>query len=115
MGSVIVEALKDNWVEDVLDVKEPVRPRAGVRYHTGDVTSPAEVENLFKMIRPLVVIHSAGIVPGLASRYGSIDRDRVFNINVDGTRNVLAAAQKYGVQALVWTSSCTCVTDDMAC
>ena len=56
---------------------------------------------------------SAGIVPSLAGRYGRKDQEHVFDVNVRGTRNVIAAAKRAGVKALLWTGSCTAVTDDM--
>ena len=49
----------------------------------------------------------------LAERYGRKDRDKVFRVNVAGTRNMLVAAKDNGVEAFVWTGSCTAVTDDM--
>jgi sterol-4alpha-carboxylate 3-dehydrogenase (decarboxylating) len=35
-------------------------------------------------------------------------------VNVEGTRNMLAAARESGVEAFVYTSSCCCVTDNMS-
>lgn len=37
----------------------------------------------------------------------------MFNVNVNGTRNMLAAAKAAGTRAFVWTGSFTAVTDDM--
>ena len=116
LGSAIVDALQEehvDWSLTVFDLRFPFKPRRGVQYVTGDITNLDEVRTAIERAKPLAVIHTAGLVPPLASRYGRRDRDIVFKVNVDGTRNMLEAAQDFGVEAFVYTSSCTCVTDDM--
>lgn len=116
LGSSIVHAIHEQhpeWVVTVFDLNYPEVPKPSVTYKTGDITNAASVNPLVSSIRPDVIIHSAGLVPELAFRYGREQRDRVFNVNVDGTRNLLAAAKSSGVKAFVWTGSCTAVTDDM--
>jgi len=63
--------------------------------------------------KPTAVIHTAGTVPLLASRYWKKDRDRVIHVDVEGTRNILAAAKRHGVKPFVWTGSFTAVVDDL--
>lgn len=116
LGSSIVHAIQEQhpeWVVTVFDLNYPEVPKPSVTYKTGDITNAASVNPLVNSIRPDVIIHSAGLVPELAFRYGREQRERVFNVNVDGTRNLLAAAKSSGVKAFVWTGSCTAVTDDM--
>ena len=116
VGRAIVEAVKQkhaDWVTSVLDLHPPQERIPDVFYQPGDITNAAEVDRVLAQTKPTVVIHTAGIVPPLASRYGRKDRDRVFLVNVDGTRNILTAAKAHGVEALVWTGSFTAVTDDM--
>ena len=116
LGSAIVDALQEkhvDWSLTVFDLKPPIKPRRGVHYVVGDITNSTEVKRAIESARPLAVIHTAGLVPPLASRYGRRDRDIVFKVNVEGTRNMLKAAQEAGVKAFVYTSSCTCITDDM--
>lgn len=116
VGAAIVDALQEqhpDWLITVFDIKEPDSPKKNVAYENGDVTIVADVDRVVEKIKPDAIIHTAGIVPELASRYGRRGQAQVFNINVNGTRNMLAAAMKFGVEAFVWTGSCTAVTDDM--
>ena len=116
LGSAIVDALQEkhvDWSLTVFDLRTPIKPRRGVYYVAGDITNSGEVKTAIERARPSAVIHTAGLVPPLASRYNRRDRDIVFKVNVEGTRIMLKAAQDAGVKAFVYTSSCTCVTDDM--
>lgn len=116
LGSAIVDAVQEHhpkWVVTVLDLNCPAVPKPNIRYASGDITDAAFVNLLLDRIKPDVIVHSAGLVPELAFRYGREQQDRVFNVNVNGTRNMLAAAKRSGVKAFVWTGSCTAVTDDM--
>lgn len=119
VGSAIARALAEKHSQceiTVLD-KAPPSPTHEVpskaRYIHADVTIPGEVEKAVLHARPVVVIHTAGIVPVLAERFGRRLRDLVWKINVEGTRNMLNAAKKAGVEAFVFTSSCCATTDDM--
>ena len=106
LGSAILDALQEQhpeWMITVLDLTSPDVPKPNVVYERGDITNAAFVNTMIDSIRPDVIIHSAGLVPELTFRYGREQRDRVFNVNVDGTRNILAAARSSGVKALVWT------------
>lgn len=78
-----------------------------------DVTQAEEVVEAVGRVKPDVIIHTAGIVPVLAERFGRRLEQFVWKINVQGTKNLLAAARRAGVQAFVYTSTCCVVTDDM--
>lgn len=115
LGAAIVDAVQEHhpeWIVTVLDLTSPDVPKPNITYKRGDITNPAFVNTIVDTIRPHVIIHSAGLVPELAFRYRREQRDRVFNVNVDGTRNLLSAAKSSGVKAMVWTGSCTAITDD---
>ena len=116
VGSAIIDAVQDKhpqWKVSVLDLRMPSHPRKNVRFELGDITIPSDVERIMHAVRPNAIIHSAGLIPELASRYNRKARNTVFNVNVEGTRNVLAMARSAGVEVLVWTGSCTAVTDDV--
>ena len=116
LGTFLVQATKEQhpeWEIAVLDLNLPKTPRENIAYEIGDVTDLASVTAIVDKTKPNVIIHTAGLVPELAGRYGRKQRDRIFDINVNGTRNMLAAAKMAGVQAFVWTGSCCAVTDDM--
>ena len=115
VGSSIVKACKEKhpeWQIIVLDLKHPEQPLQDVMYELGNILDCARLEEVFRMFKPSVVIHTAGIVPALAMRYSRQDDARVFDINVNGTRNMLRVAKESGVEAFVWTGSCTAVIDD---
>ena len=116
VGSAIVDALQEkhpNWALTVFDLKPPAYETPNVQYFAGDVTIMADVKRVMETVKPKIVIHTAGLVPQLESRYDRRIKDRVFGINVEGTRKMLSAAKEFGAAAFVWTSSCCCVTDDM--
>lgn len=77
-------------LESVGDTVEIVR---------GDITKPATLEALFSGVEGASVFHSAGLVhPALMTR-------AFFEVNVNGTQNVLTAAAKARARRLVHISS----------
>ncbi|KAL9126460.1 MAG: hypothetical protein Q9217_004498 [Psora testacea] len=115
LGIFIIEALREkhpDWSITVFDLKPPREPKPHVTYWQGDVTSADDVEGAIKAFKPRVIIHSAGLVPPLKHRFGRELESQVLNINLNGTRNMLTAAKKHGVEAFVWTGSCTAIIDD---
>ncbi|KAL2863812.1 uncharacterized protein BJX67DRAFT_235087 [Aspergillus lucknowensis] len=78
-----------------------------------DITNADETSKVLQQVRPDVVVHTAGIVPSLAERFGRRLKKHVWRVNVEGTRNMLEAAKGSGVDAFVYTSTCCVVTDDM--
>ncbi|KAL2057132.1 hypothetical protein ABVK25_002871 [Lepraria finkii] len=116
LGVFIVDAIQEQhleWSITVLDLVLPKAPKDNVAYEIGDVTDLQSVIAITDRIKPKVIIHTAGLVPELAGRYGRRLKERVWDTNVNGTRNMLSAAKKAGVEAFVWTGSCCAVTDDM--
>lgn len=117
VGSAVVSALRGQhpeWKLSVLDLQEPVERQLQVEYWICDITNQTEVETLIAKIKPIGIIHTAGVVPDLKDRYSREARERIFRVNVDGTHNVVTAARNNGVKALVWTGSYTAVTDDFS-
>ena len=115
VGSAIVDALQEkhpDWALTVSDLNIADNLKINVNYVKGDITNADDIKKVMTKANPNVVIHTAGLVPQLAVRYNRKVRDRVFEVNVEGTRKMLAAATESGVEAFVWTSSCCCVTDD---
>ncbi len=68
----------------------------------GDVTQPKSLEALFDGTDgwDVIVIHAAGIV-SIASRF----QEKVFDVNVRGTANVIQACRRHRVKRLVYVSS----------
>lgn len=68
----------------------------------GDVLSNETLSPLFEKTEgaDLIVIHTAGIV-SITSRY----QQKVWDVNVNGTQNVIDLCRKYGVKKLIHVSS----------
>ena len=119
VGSAIIDALLEQHPECAItsvDLKPPygdATRQLTVNYTTADITDAKEAWRAVHEAKPSVIIHAAGIVPPLTSRYIRKDRDLVWKVNVEGTRNMLDAAREAGVEAFVYTSSCCSVTDDL--
>lgn len=116
IGRAIVNAVKakrPSWTITVVDLHPVGAECSYVSYVFGDITNGTATDLTVAQIKPTAIIHTAGTVPLLASRYGKKDRNRVFDVNVEGTRNVLTAAKRHGVDAFVWTGSFTAATDDL--
>ena len=98
---------------DVSDQKDSAPTGPNVQSFLVDITSEAQVKHAVNKIKPDAVIHTAGINPPLGERYSRRLEQRLRDVNVGGTRNVLAAAIESGCRAFVYTSSCCVVTDDL--
>lgn len=119
VGSANVRALQEKHPSCAITVidRSPPRPQHELPANTDcmqvDVTSAIEVSQAFEAIQPDVVIHTAGIVPDVANRFGRALERQVWSVNVVGTQNMLDAAAQVGAKAFVYTSTCCVVTDDM--
>lgn len=119
VGSAIARALVEKHPKcsiTVVDLNPPGlihEVPEQVKFIRVDITSAEEVEKALRQVRPIVVIHTAGIVPVLGERYSRRLQNLVWTVNVDGTKIMLDASKRSGVQAFVFTSSCCATTDDM--
>lgn len=81
---------------------EQARDRAHVTYYPGDVRDRDSLRPLFRGLagREVVVFHTAAIVDisGEAT-------PQMHDVNVNGTKNILALCREYGVKRLVYVSS----------
>lgn len=120
VGSAIVRALADKHPSCAIIVIDRSAPRPQhvlpekIPFVRVNITDADEVHKVFETVQPDVVIHTAGIVPGLADRFGRKLEREVWKTNVVGTQNMLDAAAKSGAQAFIYTSTCCVVTDDMS-
>lgn len=69
----------------------------GARLHRGDVSS---AERLTEGVRGAEVVYHCAAVVG-----SNVDADKAWNVNVEGTRNVVRAARDAGVRRLVHLST----------
>lgn len=79
--------------------KEHLLPE--IEYQLGDITKPYTLEKFFQQAegKDAVVIHCAGMVT-IASQ-----ENQVWNVNVDGTRNIVDLCERYHIPKLVYVSS----------
>ena len=102
LGSSVVPALTAG-AELVVsgDVRPPQAPREGVVEELLDVTDAARVDAVVAQHRIDTIVHLASIVnppPGMSDEVA-------FRVDVDGTKNVVAAALAHGVRRIVVSSS----------
>lgn len=73
----------------------------GVEYIIGDITKPYSLMKFFEQAegKEAVLIHCAGLV-SVAS-----EEERIWNVNVDGTRNVVDLCERYHITSLLYVSS----------
>ncbi len=74
-------------------------PTAGIHYVSLDITDRESVMKVLSEIRPDAVIHCAAWTAVDAAEAPE-NKDRVYRINVDGTRNLAEAAEKLGSRIL---------------
>ncbi|KAI1477444.1 hypothetical protein K445DRAFT_312060 [Daldinia sp. EC12] len=79
-----------------------------VQYHEADITCTPRLFETFEACRPDVVIHTASPLPQVDVQSTRALYDKV---NVRGTQCIIEACQKYGVKALVYTSSASVISD----
>jgi UDP-glucose 4-epimerase len=82
------------------DLRAPAQPLPGVEYVTGDIRAP-ELGDVIASHGIDTVVHLAAIVtPGRQS-----NRALEYDVDVNGTRNLLSACVRHGVRRLVVSSS----------
>ena len=102
LGSKIVQRLLDSGCRvRSLDVA-PQKPRDRVEAIQADLQDKKALQKACEGVD--TVFHTAALI-SLLSTYRAAAKDRVFGVNVEGTRQLLDAAAHAGVQAFVHTSS----------
>ena len=89
----------------VLDLKQPAKPVPGVDYQHGDLTDYDAMLSLFQKAKPNAVVHTAGPLHTTKSK------DIMYKVNVTGTENLIRVSQECNVQAFVYTSSASVISD----
>jgi len=78
------------------------------KYFKVDVTDYSSSLEVFRSVKPRVVIHTAALIPNAAKKL-RVGNEDLTKVNVSGTKNVLDAARAAGAEVLVLTSSCDVV------
>jgi len=80
-------------------VRTPGTEPAGTRGHEGDITDPVSLARAIDAAQPDAVVHLA------AETAATKDADRIEQVNVQGTRNVVEACESAGVERFVFCST----------
>jgi sterol-4alpha-carboxylate 3-dehydrogenase (decarboxylating) len=119
LGTEIVSALlsSSRYAITVIDINPPALGTSTftqhVRYVRCNVLNLPSLESVLAETAPAVVVHTVGVYRLGAARYSMVGKEAEFQVNVEGTRNVVESAKKCGARGLVYTSSVTVVLDEM--
>lgn len=88
---------------------ESVQDHDNIHYFAGDVTKPGSLIPFFEGVDPLqtMLIHTAGIVD-----IGDTPMERLYLVNVQGVKNVLALCRRYGLKRMVHVSSVHAIPEE---
>ena len=104
LGSTIVRLLSQAGqnVRALSLAGETQRARRGVTWYTGDIRRPESLRALFSRLEggDVYVIHAAGVVD-ISGEMSARMRD----VNVEGTKNIIALCREFSVRRLVYVSS----------
>lgn len=112
LGSHIVSLIVNRHPQtsvQVLDLRTNSNRNSSptVSYHDGDITDFEAMKSLFQRLKPDAIIHTA-------SPHFTLAAPLLEKVNVQGTKNLVKAAQETGVKAFVYTSSASVILDPMA-
>jgi sterol-4alpha-carboxylate 3-dehydrogenase (decarboxylating) len=119
LGTEIVSALlaTKRYSITAIDINPPSLGTStfpmSVRYVRANVLDREALQKAFNEACPAVVVHTVGVYPLGAARYSMRGKEAVFQVNVEGTKNVVEAAKACGAKGLVYTSSVTVVLDEL--
>ena len=106
LGNTVAKALKAKGekVRGFVMPKDKSTALAGLDFEVveGNICNPVSLDLLFKGLEDyqIIVIHTAGIVT-IATKHD----DLVYEVNVNGTRNIIKKCLEYKVKRLVYISS----------
>ncbi|KAL9114713.1 MAG: hypothetical protein Q9227_001391 [Pyrenula ochraceoflavens] len=102
---IVRELLADSSCTSVSVMSRTGRPDQNrfdsVNYIKGDITKAEDVNQVLQTVKPNVIFNTASPVAYIDHEHAP----EYFTVNVDGNRNLLAAAKAVGVKAYVYTSS----------
>ncbi|KAF2749650.1 C-3 sterol dehydrogenase/C-4 decarboxylase-like protein [Sporormia fimetaria CBS 119925] len=84
-----------------------------VQYIRCNVLDSSALQATFASLKPDAVIHTVGLYYVGDNRYSMKKGDAMFEVNVEGTSNVVSAAKEAGVRVFVHTSSFAVLVDEL--
>lgn len=110
LASTIIRYLlrQDCLIRGLLLPSEENTDQAKVTYYKGDITVPESMEPIFSGLEEsnVTVIHAAGLIT-----IGNEITPALYNVNVNGTHNVIAMCNKYRVRRLLYVSSVHAISE----
>ena len=104
LGSTIIKLLesRNQQVRGLILPSESAENTKNTTYYKGDVTQPDSMRPLFENTgsSKLILIHTAGII----DISGELT-PKMYDVNVNGTKNVLKLCTQYNVSRMVYVSS----------
>jgi nucleoside-diphosphate-sugar epimerase len=101
LGSLMCKRLVDTgWHVAQIDLQPDAQKHENLTSIQGDIRNKDLLDQTFDKHRPEIVFHLAAILA-----HGKVADSHLWTSNVDGTKNVVAAAGKHGVSRVVFTSS----------
>ncbi len=104
LGSTLVRMLSktDAEIVGLILPKDQCTNQGNVRYIRGDVREPSSLRPLFEGAeeQETYVIHTAGIID--ISEKGT---PAIYDVNINGTKNIIALCEEYHVKRLLYVSS----------
>lgn len=110
LAQTIVRKLRneDCTIRGLILPSESNQDGGNVTYYKGDITKPESLREVFSDIDGdcTVVIHAAGLIS-----IGDEITPALYNVNVNGTRNIIEACRQYGIGRLVYVSSVHAISE----
>ena len=75
-------------------------------FYKVDITNQIDVENIISKEKPDIIIHFASEI------FDKRNKKQIFDVNVDGTLNLIKVADKYGVKNFIFTSTFSIYEED---
>jgi sterol-4alpha-carboxylate 3-dehydrogenase (decarboxylating) len=104
VGMAIVEYLRAHYPDATIAVLDLSKLGLGhgsfinnVTYFSGDITDEARMREVVETVKPLVIFHTAGLIPSVAKRLNMNSESGYTKINVEGTRHILGQPRLWGV------------------
>lgn len=111
MGSRLAQLLQDRGAYtklSIVDLRPAAVPLKKVDYHFGDITNYEAMKEIFDKVKPNVVLHTA------SPHFNIPEKEIMYKVNVEGTKNMIKVAQESGVRAFVYTSSASVISDTVS-
>lgn len=107
---VIVDNLENSDIAVLSILKEFAKlNNSEIVFYKADIRDLVDLEAIFKTHNPGDIIHFAALK---SPYYSNLNKDLYYKVNVDGTKNLIHLAEKYGIDRFIYSSSATVYGDN---